>query len=288
MSGKRRSVRFPSRSFERLNPAAPIGVFDSGVGGLSVLRAARAELPHENFVYFADSAFAPYGDKSDAYVIERSERIGAWFVAQGVKAIVVACNTATAIAVQTLRANVDLPIVGVEPGLKPALTMTRTAKVGVLATAATLASKRYADLLARVRRDAPGVEFIGQVGNGWVELVERGELTSTQTQTQQTIINVITPLVARGCDTLVLGCTHYPFLAPLIRAAAPSAKIVDTAPAIARELARRINESRAAHQSMPDRSLRFVTTGNVTQSERVVRAMLADTFNVESVQSVSV
>ena len=269
-----------------MNPAAPIGVFDSGVGGLSVLRAARAELPHENFVYFADSAFAPYGDKSDAYVIERSERIGAWFVAQGVKAIVVACNTATAIAVQTLRANVDLPIVGVEPGLKPALTMTRTAKVGVLATAATLASKRYADLLARVRRDAPGVEFIGQVGNGWVELVERGELTSPHAQ--RTIANAITPLLERGCDTLVLGCTHYPFLAPLIRAAAPSATIVDTAPAIARELARRINESRAAHQSMPDRSLRFVTTGNVTQSERVVRAMLADTFNVESVQSVSV
>jgi glutamate racemase len=286
VSGKRRSVRFPSRSFERLNPAAPIGVFDSGVGGLSVLLASRAELPRENFVYFADSAFAPYGDKSDAYIIERSERIGAWFVAQGAKAIVVACNTATAIAVQTLRANVDLPIVGVEPGLKPALTMTRTAKVGVLATAATLASKRYADLLARVQRDAPGVEFIGQVGSGWVELVERGELTSTQTQ--QTIINVIAPLVERGCDTLVLGCTHYAFLAPLIHAAAPSATIVDTAPAIARELARRINESRATHHSMPDRSLRFVTTGNVTQSERVVRAMLADTFNVESVQSVSV
>ena len=264
-----------------MNAAAPIGVFDSGVGGLSVLRAARMELPQENFIYFADSAFAPYGDKSDTYVIERSERIGAWFVAQGAKAIVVACNTATAIAVQTLRRNFDLPIVGVEPGLKPALTVTRTGKIGVLATAATLASKRYADLLTRVQRDAPGVKFIEQVGSGWVEWVESGELTSPHAQ--RTIANAIAPLIEQGCDTLVLGCTHYPFLAPFIQSAAPSATIVDTAPAIARELARRIATSSIAHRSEPSATLRFVTTGDLKRIAYVVTAMLGADLPLESI-----
>ena len=270
------------RTLQELISAAPIGVFDSGVGGLSVLRAARAELPQENFIYFADSAFAPYGDKSDDYVIKRSESIGAWFVAQGAKAIVVACNTATAIAVQTLRAKVDVPIVGVEPGLKPALTMTRTGKIGVLATAATLASRRYGNLLARVQRDAPAVEFIEQVGAGWVELVERGELTSPHTQ--RTIANVVEPLVALGCDTLVLGCTHYPFLAPAIQIAAPNATIIDTAPAIARELARRI----AAQPSITPGTLRFATSGDTQRAAQVVAAMLGASMAFEAVPDVFV
>jgi glutamate racemase len=262
---------------------APIGIFDSGVGGLSVLRATRDVLPRENFIYFADSAFAPYGDKSDAYVIERSERIGAWFVTQGAKAIVVACNTATAIAVHTLRASVDLPIVGVEPGLKPALTITRSGKVGVLATAATLASKRYAELLSRIRADAPHIEFIAQVGSGWVELVERGELTSPRAR--QTIVDVIAPLLEQGCDTLVLGCTHYPFLSSLIQSAAPSVTIVDTAPAIARELARRIAASSMAQQRKPSGTLRLVTTGEVEHSAHVVKATLGAAFAFQSIQS---
>ena len=270
------------RTLQELISPAPIGVFDSGVGGLSVLRAARAELPQENFIYFADSAFAPYGDKSDDYVIKRSESIGAWFVAQGAKAIVVACNTATAIAVQTLRAKVDVPIVGVEPGLKPALTMTRTGKIGVLATAATLASQRYGNLLARVQRDAPAVEFIEQVGAGWVELVERGELTSPHTQ--RTIANVVEPLVALGCDTLVLGCTHYPFLAPAIQIAAPNATIIDTAPAIARELARRI----AAQPSITPGALRFATSGDTQRAAQVVAAMLGDSMVFEAIPDIFV
>ena len=274
--------RVRKRTLQELISAAPIGVFDSGVGGLSVLRAARAELPQENFIYFADSGYAPYGDKSDAYVTERSERIGAWFVAQGAKAIVVACNTATAIAVQTLRRNFAIPIVGVEPGLKPALTMTRTGKIGVLATAATLASQRYRNLLARVQRDAPAVEFIEQVGAGWVELVERGELTSPHTQ--RTIANVVEPLVALGCDTLVLGCTHYPFLAPAIQIAAPNATIIDTAPAIARELARRI----AAQPSITPGALRLATSGDTQRAAQVVAAMLGASMAFEAVPDVFV
>ena len=270
------------RTLQELISPAPIGVFDSGVGGLSVLRAARAELPQENFIYFADSGYAPYGDKSDAYVTKRSERIGAWFVAQGAKAIVVACNTATAIAVQTLRRNFAIPIVGVEPGLKPAIAATRSGKVGVLATAGTLASKRYADLLARIQMDAPQIDFIARSGAGWVELVERGELTSPHTQ--RTIANVVAPLVALGCDTLVLGCTHYPFLAPAIQIAAPNATIIDTAPAIARELARRI----AAQPSITPGALRFATSGDTQRAAQVVAAMLGASMAFEAVPDVFV
>ena len=262
-----------------LNLAAPIGVFDSGVGGLSVLRAARAELPQENFIYFADSGFAPYGDKPDSYVIERSERIGTWFVAQGARAIVVACNTATAIAVQTLRRNFNLPIVGVEPGLKPAIAATRTGKVGVLATAATLASRRYAELLARVQADSPQTDFIAKVGADWVELVERGELASTMTQSA--VAKVVEPLIKQGCDTLVLGCTHYPFLTTAIRRVAPQAMIIDTAPAIARELSRRV----ALRLSAATSGVRFVTSGDAERSAAVVSAMLGQTNEIWAMQS---
>lgn len=274
--------RVRKRTLQELISPAPIGVFDSGVGGLSVLRAARAELPQENFIYFADSGYAPYGDKSDAYVTERSERIGAWFVAQGAKAIVVACNTATAIAVQTLRRNFDIPIVGVEPGLKPAIAATRSGKVGVLATAGTLASKRYADLLARIQTDAPQIDFIARSGAAWVELVERGELTSAAAQ--DSIANVVEPLVALGCDTLVLGCTHYPFLAPAIQIAAPNATIIDTAPAIARELARRI----ATQPSITLGALRFATSGDTQRAAQVVAAMLGESMAFEAVPDIFV
>ena len=270
------------RTLQELISAAPIGVFDSGVGGLSVLRAARTELPQENFIYFADSGYAPYGDKSDSYVTERSERIGAWFVAQGAKAIVVACNTATAIAVQTLRRNFAIPIVGVEPGLKPAIAATRSGKVGVLATAATLASKRYAYLLARIQIDAPQIDFIARSGAAWVELVERGELTSAAAQ--DSIANVVEPLVALGCDTLVLGCTHYPFLAPAIQIAAPNATIIDTAPAIARELARRI----AAQPSNTPGALRLATSGDTQRAAQVVAAMLGASMAFEAVPDIFV
>ena len=249
-------------------------MFDSGVGGLSVLRAAREALPRENFIYFADSAFAPYGDKSDAYVIERSARIGAWFVARGAKAIVVACNTATAIAVQTLRAKFDLPIVGVEPGLKPAAAATKSGIVGVLATAATLASERYADLLARVQADAPTVEFVAAVGLGWVELVERGELDSGQAR--ERVAEVVRPMSQIACDTFVLGCTHYPFLRQAIQHAAPAAAIIDTAPAIARQLARRVAPSSNA-ASAP--TLTIYTSGDAKAIAMATRAMLGLDFS---------
>ena len=247
-------------------------MFDSGVGGLSVLKAAQAQLPFEHFIYYADSGFAPYGDKSDAYVIARSEHIGAWLVSQEVKAIVVACNTATAIAVQALRVRYRLPIVGIEPGLKPAIAATRSGKVGVLATARTLASERYAKLLARVQAQSPQINFIPRVGEGWVEQVERGDFDSSQAS--QTVKRAVTPLIEAGCDTLVLGCTHYPFLSQAIQAAALGATIIDTAPAVARELERRIATEAVFNPATLRGTVRLATTGDAPVVAQLVIRML--------------
>ena len=255
-----------------LSASAPIGIFDSGVGGLSVLKAAQAQLPFEHFIYFADSGFAPYGDKSDAYVIARSEHIGAWLVSQEVKAIVVACNTATAIAVQALRAKYSLPIVGIEPGLKPAIAATRSDKVGVLATARTLASERYATLLARVQAQSSHIDIIPRVGEAWVEQVERGDFDSPQTQ--KIVKRIVAPLIETGCDTLVLGCTHYPFLTQAIKAAAPDATIIDTAPAVARELKRRIATESVFNQGTLPGTAHLATTGDAAAVAQLFIRML--------------
>ena len=268
-----------------MNSSAPIGVFDSGVGGLSVLRAARAELPQEHFIYFADSGHAPYGDKSDAYVSERSKRIGTWLVEQGAKAIVVACNTATAVAVQALRAKFSLPVVGVEPGLKPAASVTKSGKVGVLATARTLASERYAALVARVKIDAPHVHFISRIGEGWVEAVEQGDFETSQTT--DIVAKTVAPLVAEGCDTLVLGCTHYPFLSAAIQAAAPQATIIDTAPAIARELKRRITSDVALNVGETPGSLRIATTGDTPRVSALVATMLREHSAAQEIETIA-
>lgn len=250
----------------------PVGIFDSGLGGLSVLQAVRDRLPHEHLLYLADSGFAPYGDKPDAYVEERSVWIGARLVAQGVKAIVVACNTATAIAARTLRERYpDLPIVGVEPGLKPAVEVTHSNVVGVLATASTLASERYAKLMQRVQDAAPHVRFISQPGRGWVEHVEAGELSGNAVE--RSVSQVLAPLLDQGTDTLVLGCTHYAFLAPILHKIAPKANIVDTAPAIARQLARRLEEENALNPHHVVASLTLQTTGDTDTLEQFVRRL---------------
>ena len=250
-----------------------------------MLCAARAELPQENFIYFADSGYAPYGDKSDAYVTDRSGHIGTWLVEQGAKAIVVACNTATAAAVQALRAKFPLPIVGVEPGLKPATSTTRSGKVGVFATARTLASERYAALVARVKIDAPHIHFVSRIGEGWVKAVERGDFESRNTK--NIVARVVAPLLAEECDTLVLGCTHYPFLSAVIQAAAPQATIVDTAPAIARELKRRITSEAALNIGETRGSLRIAATGDTAGVSALVATMLREQSTAQEIETVA-
>ena len=246
--------------------ARPIGVFDSGVGGLSVLQAIRHELPAEDILYVADSRYAPYGERPAAFIEARAMAIVSVFIGQGAKAAVVACNTATAAAAAALRARFPLPIVAMEPAVKPAVTRTRTGKVGVLATTHTLSSTKFLDL---VDAHGGGVELLIQPCPGLVERVEQGDLDSDVTR--GLVRRYVEPLLARGVDTLVLGCTHYPFLRPVIEATAgPHVTVIDPTHAVARELRRRLDGAGllAAH-SRPGTE-RFWTSGDVGRVRPVI------------------
>jgi glutamate racemase len=219
---------------------APIGVFDSGVGGLSVLTEIRRELPHEDLLYVADSAYAPYGDKSAAVIEARTHAIADFLIARGAKAIVIACNTATGAAAKALRLRISHPVVAMEPAIKPALALTRSGVVGVLATSQTLASHNFVQLMGRF---AAGANVLVQPCPGLVEQVEAGRLDGEATRSL--LRDYMTPLLARGADTLVLGCTHYPLLRPLIaEIAGPQVVIADSGAAVARQVRRRLAESR--------------------------------------------
>lgn len=213
-----------------------IGIFDSGVGGLAVLREIARTLPHENLIYVADSKYAPYGDKPVAYIERRSSAIAELLIQRGGKAIVVACNTATAVAVDALRARWDVPIVAMEPAIKPAVAMTKSKVIGVLATEQTLASARFVRL---VEKYGAGVEILAQPCPGLAEQVENGDLEGVETRALVT--RYVEAVREKGADTIVLGCTHYGFLTPLIRSSAgPDARIVDPSVPVAHELRRRL------------------------------------------------
>ena len=217
--------------------AACIGVFDSGVGGLSVLRALLDALPGAPFRYVADAAHAPYGERSDAFVIERSLHMARHLQAHGAALLVVACNTATAAAVEALRSALpDMPIVGVEPGIKPALAITRNGRIGVMATRATLASERFAALV-RTQCGAAPVAVHLQACDGLAAAIERGDTDAPEVQAL--VLAHCRALSNRGVDTVVLGCTHYPFVTQRIQAAfGASVRLVDTGAAVARQAAR--------------------------------------------------
>lgn len=219
---------------------APIGVFDSGVGGLSVLRHIRAQLPDEELLYFADSAYSPYGGKTEEFVAERSLAIADFLVGQGAKALVVACNTATIAAIKKVRSHYpDLPIVGVEPGLKPGAAATRNGKVGVIATERALRGEKFLLLRDQISA-ASNATFLLQGCPGLADQIELGELDTDATRAL--LERFIVPLLDQDADTLVLGCTHYPFVLAAIDAIiARSGKdvvLIDTGDAVARQLAR--------------------------------------------------
>ena len=222
-------------------PDAPIGIFDSGVGGLSVLRHIRAQLPHEHLMYFADSGFAPYGAKSEQAVSERVLAIGDFFVEHGAKAIVVACNTATVAAIALLRERYPaMPIVGVEPGLKPAAAASTSNTVGVLATEVTLSGKKFLLLRDQIAHST-GARFLLQPCHGLADQIELGELDSEATTAM--LRRYIEPLLEAGADVLVLGCTHYPLVRASIEGVIAASTeravtVIDTGDAVARHLAR--------------------------------------------------
>ena len=213
---------------------ATIGIFDSGSGGLSVYREIVKLLPGERFVYFSDNAHCPYGEKSPEYIRERASAITDILLGMGADIIVAACNTATAAAISYLRENYpDVPFVGMEPAVKPAALGTKSGVIGVLATAGTLRGSKYPDTKDKWSGNVRVVEHVGQ---GFVELVEEGRLDGPDVE--EVVRASVEPLVKEGADVIVLGCTHYPFLRPVIqRIAGEDVRIIDPAPAVARRTA---------------------------------------------------
>ena len=266
-----------SPSHSHLPFADAIGVFDSGVGGLSVLRAIRAALPAENLVYVADSGHAPYGDKSEAHIIERTLTVGNWLAVSGVKAITVACNTATVVAIRHLREQTHIPVVAIEPAIKPAANTTRTGVVGVLATTQTLQSESVARLCLE---HGEGKRILLQACPGWVEAVEEADLHSPQTESL--LRQFVVPLMDQGVDTLVLGCTHYPFLRnTLQRIVGDDVVLIDPAVAVATELTRRLGNDRCMDEQHIG-TTRFFTTGDVLHVQQVVAHLWGDGALVEA------
>lgn len=214
-----------------------IGIFDSGIGGLSVFREIRKVLPEESYAYFSDNAHCPYGEKSKEYIIERAREITRFLIGKGADIIVVACNTATAAAIVALREEFTIRFIGMEPAVKPAAQSTRTGVVGVLATAGTLKATKYIDTRAKW---AQGVRIVEHVGQGFVEIVEKGMTEGTETD--EIVKASLKPLLDEGADRIVLGCTHYPFLTGSIRKTAGllyperDIEVIDPAPAVARHL----------------------------------------------------
>ena len=254
---------------------APIGVFDSGIGGLSVLRALQKALPHERFVYLADSAHAPYGEKTEAFVRERTQAIATHLLAQHqIKALVVACNTATAAAIHALRAqHPQLPLVGVEPALKPALALSRTGDIGVIATRGTVGSDKFARLLASVQGQA---HFVVQACNGLALAIEQSTLPDQAQAAQAQISHLLqTYTQAMGrfgsgpgeIDTLVLGCTHYVFVENDLRQLlGPDVQLISTGDAVARQTQRLLAAAELLNTESPNGSaqpVRLMTTGDL-------------------------
>ena len=260
-----------------MNPTASVGIFDSGVGGLSVLREIRSALPAESLLFVADSANAPWGDKPADYVRRRGLEIANFLVGQGVKAIVIGSNTGTVGAAEALRATLTIPVVGMEPGIKPAAGLTRSGVVGAIVTATMGASDRMASLLDRFGRD---VRVISVPAPGLVEHVEAADLDSAELR--RLVEGYIKPVLDAGADTIVLGSTHYVFLRPLIaEIAGDGVTIVDTGAAVARQLHNVLEERGLAAPGDVQGDERFWTSGNPTESERVMSALLRRRIRVE-------
>src|SRR5258706_710879 len=220
----------------------PIGIFDSGVGGLTILRAVRRALPCENLVYVADAAHVPYGQKPPEQIRERAMAIGGFVVGQGAKVIVAACNPAGAAAMDMLRARLAVPFVGVERAIKPATAATRSGVVGVLATPSTLASERYRSLIERF---AAGIRIVAQPCAGLAEHIERGDLDGERTE--QLLRGFVEPLLAAHADVIVLGCTHYPLVAHIVqRIAGPGVAVIENGTAVGQGEGEQVALARAA------------------------------------------
>ncbi len=254
-----------------------LGVFDSGVGGLSVLRAIRAQMPAQPVLYFADQGHVPYGPRPMHEVREFSQAITAFLLERGAKVIVVACNTASAAALKDLRQTFpQVPFVGMEPAVKPAAETTHTGVVGVLATPATFQGELYASV---VERFANGVTLLQDTCPGLVQQIERGALDSAATRA--ILENSLRPMLKRGIDTVVLGCTHYPFVIPLIEEiAGPAVRVIDPAPAVARQ-AQRLLAANGWQATGPERGeVEYFTSGRAEALAALLPKFLGESGKV--------
>jgi len=260
---------------------ALIGFFDSGVGGLSILDEALRQLPSHDYIYLADSINAPYGEKSSEWIASRSMELCQYLAAQGCNAIMVACNTATAEAIADIRNELsNIPIIGVEPGIKPAAMQSSNGIVGVLATEATLKSDKFSALLATL----PNCQFVKQAGAGLVPLIEAGQAHGEQTL--ELLAKHLEPIQEAGADTLVLGCTHYPFLRRAIRKLlGDSINLIDTSEAVVRQLKRKLALQGMQLDHGEFGSIKFISSKDVQKLHHMAHELMQSDLNQHGIES---
>lgn len=259
--------------------SAPVGIFDSGVGGLSVAREIRRALPAEHLLYLADTAYVPYGDRSEEWVRERSLTIGRWMQDRGAKVLVVACNTATGAALEALRAVLAIPVIGLEPALKPAVRESASGRVGVLATTRTIGSARLRRL---IDDHGGGTEVVRHPCPGLADLVEDGVLAGPELESR--IAEYVAPLREAGVDTVVLGCTHYVFVKDAIaRALGPGVRLMDSGEAIARRT-RQILAQAGTLEGGGEGSIHCFSTGPADDVQAVVARLWPKPLPVEHLE----
>lgn len=255
---------------------APLGIYDSGVGGLTVLREIQAAMPAESIEYVADSANAPWGDKPPGFVRDRGLTLARFLVGQGVKAIVIGSNTGTAGSAEAVRGALSIPVVGIEPGIKPAVAATKSGIIGAIVPAAVGESDRLASLLDRFGTD---VRVIVQPAPGLVELIESGDIDGPEVR--RTLEGFVRPMMMNGADTIVLGSTHYVFLKPVLAdIAGPDVALVETGAAVARQLGRVLRDHGLLATGGAGRE-RFWTSGDPRVSTRVMSGLLGRPVTVE-------
>lgn len=264
-----------------LDPNSPVGIFDSGVGGISVLRAIREQMPEESISYFGDQGHVPYGSRSMEQIQRFSEAITHFLLEHGAKIIVVACNTASAAALKYLRERFPrVQFVGMEPAVKPAAERTQTGKVGVLATPATFQGALYASV---VERFANGVELFQATCPGLVQQIEQGTLNGEETR--RILEDALQPMLEKNIDTVVLGCTHYPFVIPLIQQiVGESVRVIDPAPAVAKQTGRLLEERGMRKKSGSKGPIRFFTSGNPEALKSLLPLLLGESEVVQKVE----
>ena len=263
-------------------PLALIGVFDSGVGGLSILDEALRQLPEHDYIYLADSLHAPYGEKSSEWIASRSMELCQYLAAQGCDAIVVACNTATAQAIAHIRIELHhIPIIGVEPGIKPAAMKSNNGVVGVLATEATLKSDKFNALLATLPSDC---QFIKQAGAGLVPLIEAGQ--SNDEETLELLAQHLAPIQDAGADTIVLGCTHYPFLRKAIRKLlGDSINLIDTGDAVVRQLKRKLEAQGKSLDTDKPGLIQFISSKDADKLYQMAQELMQSDLSAHHIES---